>query len=192
MSTNILENIIANKYETIKTNFKIACGKKNIIFDEDLFNDTYLNCFNALNGKNITEKNAIQYFWAAYSNNNRKKCRVSKYKPILKTLDEKYDDINDEKYCEKKYQIFDILVNSVTSKFGSEISNLWLLHFIENKTYNDLIEMGYKNTNFHNLFRKINSYIKNVLPQKTPQLKNLLYEVYNLTYYSPQKGVIKY
>ena len=180
MGVNILENIITNSYETIKTNFKIACAKNNLIFDEDLFNDTYLNCFYTLNGKNITEKNAIQYFWTAYSNNSRKKHRVSKYRPKLKSIDEKYEDKDEDDYGEKRFQIFDIMIDSVTNKFGNEISNIWQLHFIENKTYNDLIKMGHEKINFHNLFRQINSYIKNILPKENPHFKKLLHEVYNI------------
>lgn len=178
MRVNVLEQIITNNYDTIKTNFKIACGKKNIIFDDDLFNDTYLNCFHALNEKDISEKNAIQYFWTAYSNNNRKKYRTSKYIPKLNVLDEKYDNICDIEYDENKYQIFDILIKSVTNKFGNENSNLWQLHFIENKTYNQLKEMGHKTINFHNLFRQINSYIKNILPKENRHFKKLIYEYY--------------
>ena len=34
------------------------------------------------------------------------------------------------------------------------------------KTYDELIEMGYDDINFHNLFRQINLYIKNKLPKE--------------------------
>jgi hypothetical protein len=37
--------------------------------------------------------------------------------------------------------------------------------------------MGYEGINFHNLFRKINSYIKNVLPKENPVFCKLLLEL---------------
>ena len=39
---------------------------------------------------------------------------------------------------------------------------------------NYVIEMGYNDINFHNLFRQINSYIKNKLPKENENYKSLL------------------
>ena len=173
MKLNILENTVSLYYDTIKTNFKIACGKNNIKFDDDLFNDTYLKCFYALDNKDISEENAIRYFWVAYSNNEKKKYRTSKYTPKINELDEKIVYDADIENNEDRYIIFDILVNSVTKKFGEEITNAWLLHFTDNKTYDELKNMGYKTLNFHNVFRRINAYIKKTLPKENSMFKEM-------------------
>ena len=45
---------------------------------------------------------------------------------------------------------------------------------IDGKTYEELIDMGYDNINFHNLFRQIRYYIKITLPNEEPEFKKLL------------------
>jgi hypothetical protein len=76
-----------------------------------------------------------------------------------------------------KDYLYDLIQIAVDSKFGTGVTNIWKLHFIDNKTYEQLELMGYEGINFHNLFRQINSYIKNVLPKENPVFCKLLLEL---------------
>ena len=104
----------------------------------------------------------------------RKNFRVSKYTPKLRELKQEDESIIDYEYDDSKYELYDIIINSVTNRFGENNTNIWKLHFVDNKSYNDLFEMGYNEINFHNLFRQINFYIKNILPKENERAKILL------------------
>ena len=132
----------------------------------------------------MTNISHISYFWTAYANNLRKSQRVSKFKPkscvitdIHSATTEYEEDFKD--------LLYDIIQIAVDSKFGTGVTNIWKLHFIDNKTYEELELMRYEGINFHNLFRQINFYIKNVLPKENEVFKKLLLQMslYKLFYY---------
>ncbi len=172
-----LERILNEKYYEIQRNFMSASSKINLKFDHDVFGDTYLKCCTALSGKVMTEESIISYFWAAFANNSRKKFRKSKYIPQMSDLNEN-SDVIDEVYNDTKYNIYDIINESVLNKYGDKTFIIWKLHFIDNKTYEELEEMGYTNINFHNLFRQITNYIKNRLPKENEIYKSLVKEAF--------------
>ena len=87
-------------------------------------------------------------------------------------------DVIDEVYNDTKYNIYDIINESVLNKYGDKTFIIWKLHFIDNKTYEELEEMGYTNINFHNLFRQITNYIKNRLPKENEIYKSLVKEAF--------------
>lgn len=172
-----LQNIISKKYNEIQRNFMCASAKINLKYDSDVFFDTYLKCCETLKDRKLTETNIIQYFWTAFANNSRKKYRKSKYKPDFIELSENQDTI-EETYSDNKYCICDIINESIMKKFGDYSFKIWTLHFIENKSYEELTKMGYNNVNFHNLFRQINNYVKNKLPKENETYKILLKEAF--------------
>jgi hypothetical protein len=222
MPSDILNKVIIKNYDGFKKEIITLGRKYNIQFDEDIFNDTYIKCYEILKNREITEEGVKYYFWVAFLNNSRKKYRRSKFNPSLCELNESFcsDDENEEneeeieivekivskeettlfdeenynilspnsnnnepniKSQEKKYndnffKLHDIVKSAIIEKFGSEVFNIWSLHFIEYKTYKELEMMGFNNVNFHNLFRKVNFYIKNTLPKNDKEFRKLLKE----------------
>ena len=219
MPSDTLNKVIIENYDGFKKEINTLGRKHNIKFDDDIFNDTYIKCYEILKNREITEEGVKYYFWVAFLNNTRKKYRHSKYKPILSDLNEniyKSDNEDDENedneneytietnentalFDEENYDIFNVknnnedntkcqekkyndnffklcefLKNAVIAKFGKEKYKIWSLHFINHKSYSDLINMGIENINFHNLFRQINSYLKNTLPKENKDFKKLL------------------
>ena len=169
-------SVLEADFDTIKRNFRLACMKHNLMFNEDIFIDTYIKCVIALQDKDMTNISHISYFWTAYANNLRKSQRVSKFKPkscvitdIHSATTEYEEDFKD--------LLYDIIQIAVDSKFGTGVTNIWKLHFIDNKTYEELELMGYEGINFHNLFRQINFYIKNILPKENEVFKKLLLQM---------------
>lgn len=172
-----LTTIITKDFLKIKNNFKCASSKNSIKFDDDIFIDTYLKCEESLKKHQLNdEANIIRYFWVSYFNNMKKSFRTSKYRQPLLELNENYD-IEDTIYDSKKYDLCDIINEEIIGKFGNDSHKLWILHFIEGKTYDELVNMGYNEINFHNLFRQINHYVKVSLPKQNPKIKKLIEEV---------------
>ena len=171
-----LNEILETRFHEIMFNFKKASKKNDIVFNEDVFMDTYIKCSEKLNNKDMSESQIIQYFWTAFVNNTKKSYR--KHQTVIR-LDEYEEviDIIDEPYDDRRVKVFDIITNYVEINFP-EHYKLWYLHFAENKSYDQLIEMGYNNINFHNIFRNINNHIKNNLPKQNEEYKTIINEIF--------------
>lgn len=142
--------------------------------DRDLFNDSFLSCYEAIKDRNFDEESTIKYFTTVLINNFKKgkKKNTVNYEDIYPVEE---DDICDpDKHRETECEIYDIINEKIKEKFGETKYLVWKLHFADNKSYDDLIEMGYDDINFHNLFRQINSYVKNKLPKENVELQELL------------------
>ena len=166
--------IIKDSYNELIVNFKYAAYNHGLKYDYDVFADTYDKCHNTLINKNIKKDDAIRYFWASFSNNLKRLNKKTKYTPTIVDLNENCNQIIDTEYNETKFQIADIIKSKIINKFGKKSFDIWYLHFIDGKTYEELIDMGYDNINFHNLFRQIRYYIKITLPNEEPEFKKLL------------------
>ena len=178
MEVSSLQTLVAEKFYEIQRNFKCASAKTNIKYDYDVFCDTFLKCCEALNGKILSEKNIIKYFWVAFANNLKRKYYKSKYVPYFTEMDENVK-VNEDEKSWKKYEVFDVIKHSVINKFGEDNFKLWYLHFIENKSYLELNKSGYTDVNFHNLFRRITNYVKYKLPIENKEYQTLLKEALN-------------
>lgn len=176
MGAVLLREIMEKRFHEIQNNFKCASKKYGYTFDYDIFIDTYIKCDEVLKNKNISEEQTIQYFWIAFSNNLKKdfnkRCKITEV-----NLEEATDIIN-EPYDDRRTYIYETIMKHIKTKFNNDEIKSWYLHFAENKTYENLIEMGYDNINFHNSFRNINSYIKNQIPKKDEKFKNIINEIF--------------
>lgn len=143
----------------------------------DVFNDAFLKCYDTIKDRDYDEITTIKYFGAALSNNFRKEQkRTSEFLDIYGVNE--VDICCEELHNESKYELCDIINESVKKKFGERKHRAWKLHFMDGYTYEDLIEMGYDDINFHNLFRQINSYVKDKLPKENEDYKKLLKKLY--------------
>ena len=219
MPLDVLNKIISENFDGFKKEIIALGNKHNIKFDDDIFNDTYIKCYETLKNRDITEDGVKYYFWVAFLNNTRKKYRHSKYKPLLSELNENIfsndDEVNeneeeemiethpnnentalfdeenynilyqtnnnenelkiqDKKYSDNFFKLHDIVKNAIINKFGEAKFNIWSLHFMKNKSYEELKTIGIDDVNFHNLFRQINFYIKNTLPKEDKKFKKLI------------------
>lgn len=176
MGVILLQEIMEKKFNLIKTNFIKASNKNNIAFNEDIFMDTYLKCCETLKGKDLTEEQIIQYYWTSYVNNTKKEYRKLKYKSNENDMEEAFS-IVDEPYDDRRFKVFDTIIAYVKENFPKDF-NMWYLHFAENKSYKDLINLGYNNINFHNIFRNINNHVKINLPKENKEYKKIIKEIF--------------
>ena len=141
--------------------------------NKDLFNESFIKCYDAIKDRDFDEETTVKYFTTVLSNNFKKRKRKDIQFTDIHGVNE--DDIYKiENHCEDRYDVSDIINESVKKQFGERKHLIWKLHFVENRTYDDLIKMGYTDVNFHNLFRQINSYIKTRLPKENEEYRLLL------------------
>lgn len=176
MGAILLRNIMEKHFYEIQANFKRASAKNGYVFDYDIFIETYEKCNTILANKEMTKEQILQYFWVAYLN-NIKKDQIKQSK-ITKVDIEEAEEIIDEPYDNRRLLVHDAIVKYVEANFTKDEFKAWYLHLTENKTYEELKEMGYTNINFHNTFRNITNHIKNKLPKENKQYKNIVKEIF--------------
>jgi hypothetical protein len=152
-------DVIAENFNKIKSDFEKKSYTQFEDFDEDLFMDTYLRCADALKGKEMTKNEYIKYYWAAYAN-RFKTDRADAMKFV------RLDDPNREQAI-SLYSHYNInvditceeIIKNVKLKFGDYYANAWLLHVSEDKTYKELESLGY-NFKFNDVFKKITKWVR--------------------------------
>ena len=87
-------------------------------------------------------------------------------------------EILDEQYDDRKTIVYETIIEFVKRNFKENEFKAWYLHFAENKSYEELVKMGYDNMNFHNVFRNINSHIKYKLPKENKKYKSIVKEMF--------------
>ena len=125
----------------------------------------------------MNETQIIQYFWVSFVNNTKKEYRKKQYK-VEKVEIEEAEYVLDEPYDDRRTCIYETIIDNVKNKFNKNEFESWFLHFTENKSYEELTQMGYININFHNVFRNINNYIKNKLAKENNEYKNIINEIF--------------
>jgi hypothetical protein len=189
MGVVTLQYIMEKDFHNIKTKFKRASLKNGIIFDEDIFIDTYLKCCDYLKDTNMDEKQIIQYYWVSFVNNTKKEAKKKIYKveetyiedSLQNDDDSEYInelEIIDETYDDRRYRVYDFIIDYVKNNFDEQSFKSWYLHFVNNIDYEKLKSMGYTNINFHNVFRNINNAIKNKLPKENKEYKTIIKEIF--------------
>lgn len=176
MGAILLREIMEEQFHEIMENFKRASMKNRITFDYDIFIETYIKCDEKIKNKDLTKEQIIQYFWVAFLNNTKNK---NKQMSKINMVDvENAAEILDEPYDERRTIVYETIINYVQSNFNEIEFKVWYLHYAENKTYDELTEMGYTNINFHNLFRRINSNLETKLPKQDKKYKTIIKEIF--------------
>lgn len=174
MGVAVLRDMMEKRYHEIKSLFKRASKTYGYNFNEDIFSEVYIKCFNALQTKNMSEIEITKYLWTAFINNTKKESKKTIYTiDIVEFLEN--DDVEDITYDETRYKAVDIIIENVKAKFNKAEFDAWYLHFMENKTYEELKILGY-DFNFHNVFRNINNFIKIKLPKMNKEFKTIIKE----------------
>lgn len=174
-----LQDVMGKRFREIKRNFQRASFRNGFKFDEDVFIDTYIKCCEHLKNTDMDEKQLIQYYWVSFVNNMKKEYRQKFYRiEEVEIKDEEEIEIIDENYDDRREKVYDYIISHVKENFDNDSFKMWYLHFAENKDYEDLKNMGYIDTNFHNLFRNINNSIKNKLPKINKDYNNIIQEIF--------------
>jgi hypothetical protein len=173
MGANEFLDMVGNNLTKIKNCFKKGLSKIDVNFDEDVFFDTMLKCYDKFNGLSMNDETAMHYFWVSFKNNSIKKDNeINRYNE----LSDDYNNIPDITYNEHIDIIYDVIYDEISNIYGAEICDLWFMHILCGKTYEELEKIS-NIDNLHYIFRKIREHIRTKLP-KTNQLFNEIIQDY--------------
>jgi len=123
---------INDNYQLLKNKYRRFCLEKQYDWDEDVFSDTILKCYDAIKRKGKLEDTSNQgienYFFRSFKQNIQREkqyCRVSK-----RDLNVKSDDINmvyENWYNEHK----DSAINKIRTDLYKDFAVLYVMHRAE-------------------------------------------------------------
>jgi len=158
-------------YEDIKKSFKLNIIKLKMEFDEDVFQDTLLQCANTYKDDVTDIKKIKAYFWVAFKQNTTNRLKRKKQMEDIDSM--KGFDIIDDEYQPEIDEFVEIVRDELYEEFGEKISNLWLRHAAQREHYIELEEESGID-NIHYQFKKIRKYIREELPKKNPRFRELM------------------
>ena len=127
-------NYINNNYILLKNKYRRFCLEKQYDWDEDVFSDTILNCYNAITKKgqlNDTSNQGIEnYFFRSFKQNIQREkqyCRVSK-----RDLNINSDNIN-AVYEDWFNKSNDSAINKIKSDLYKDFAVLYIMHRVEDE-----------------------------------------------------------
>ena len=162
MPSDILNKVIIENYDGFKKEIITLGRKYNIQFDEDVFNDTYIKCYEILKNREITEEGVKYYFWVAFLNNTRKKYRHSKFKPLLCELNENFcSNDNDFDSDEEENDNEIIVSNESTALFDEENYNI-----LNPNISNDDTNIKNQDKKYNDNYFKLCDIVKNAIIEK--------------------------
>lgn len=168
--------MVGSDLNRIRNFFRKGLEKYQVAFDEDIFSDTMLKCVEKLNEKCIDADMAMHYFWISFKNNTLKAKEKSTNR-VDDIDDACVTSIIDEPYDERKYILYDIIIDEVENEFGPELSNLWKQHILHDKSYEELQKIT-EIKNLHYCFRKIREFVRIKLPTLNKEFKEIKREIF--------------
>lgn len=171
-------DVVAEKFEDIKKNFKAGAKKKGYEWDEDLLSDAILSCYNSLKDKKLSVEEILKYLWVSYINKYKNKYRRDQR---LKYVDEWNDDewgiMDESEYQGDVDEIYNSINSGLEDKYGVRSAFIWNEHVCQGKTQNEIKKMGMKGVDNYMYFtRKIKRYINNHIIKEDRRLKELIRE----------------
>lgn len=125
---------INDNYEILKNKYKTMCIQNQLNWDEDVFSNTILSCYNAINKKGKLDDTSNQgienYFFRSFKQNvqrERQYCRVSK-----RDLNYNSDSIN-QAYENWYNGTKDTAINKIRSDLYKDFATLYIMHRVEDE-----------------------------------------------------------
>lgn len=164
MKTGTFMDWVASNYKEIKQLFKTRTYNINYEFDEDSFNDAFIKCVNKFESEEITYDTVLKYFWTSYINTvktniiKESKLQYEEFNEELHDcIDDTYNEFVDDDYSK---EVYNIIMNAITVKYGKEDMLIYSLHKYHDWTENDLIAAGYDCDNFNKKITSIHRFVK--------------------------------
>jgi hypothetical protein len=161
---NTFINIVAYKYDKIKSLFSSRLYNMDLYFDEDLFNDTIIKCHEKFGTSIIDYDTTIKYFWIAYLNTIKSDINKSNNISIesLDTelhdcIDDIYNEFIDEDYAK---DVYNIVMNAITAKYGKDDMIIYSLYKYHNWSEADLKSAGYDCKDLKEKIKTIHRFVK--------------------------------
>lgn len=143
-------NVINSQYHILYKKWRQYCNQIDIMFDEDIYNETILKCYDYIISNNIndsTEKGMVDYFFKAFINNIKRDKQYARNQnrdevtDIMAFLDSQIDD-NDELFYKKKKEYFNSFMKQYILNYAG--NNFDMVSFYCFRLYYLIPKMNYQ------------------------------------------------
>lgn len=163
-STTIFMNYIEENYELIKRKLKrVHNGYKEVLFDEDVFQDTILKVNESLKEKQFTKEVFEKYFCQSFKRNLLREKLYHFNSMTDKVYDFEDVDVYEEKFIESEID-FKLVVEVLKEEFGNELTEIYI-DWLNGYKVKELIEK-YKIKSCYYHINRMTEFIKNFLKVK--------------------------
>ena len=157
-------NYIEKNYYSIKRKLKtIHNGYKEVLFDEDVFQDTILKVNESLKDKQFTEEVYEKYFCQSFKRNLLREQLYHFNSMTDKVYDFEDVDIPEEKFIEFEID-FELVLKALKKEFGNEFTEIYI-DWLKGYKIKELIEK-YKVKSCYYHIDKMNEFVKKFLKVK--------------------------
>ena len=163
-STTTFMNYIGENYESIKRKLKrVHNGYKEVLFDEDVFQDTILKVNDSLKEKQFPREVHEKYFCQSFKRNLLRE----KLYHFNSMTDRVYDfenvDVSEEKFIESEID-FKLVVKVLKEEFGDELTEIYI-DWLKGYKIKELSEKYEVKSCYYHI-NKMTDFIKNFLKSK--------------------------
>ena len=151
-------NYIEKNYESLKRKLKrVHNGYKEILFDEDVFQDTILKVNESLKGKQCSGEVFEKYFCESFKRNLLREKMYHFNSMTDKVYDFEDVDMSEDKFIESEID-FKLVVEILTAEFGNELTEIYI-DWLKGYKVKELIEKyNVKSCYYH--IKKMTEFIK--------------------------------
>lgn len=154
-------NYIGENYYSIKRKLKtIHNGYKEILFDEDVFQDTILKVNESLKDKQFTKEVYEKYFCESFKRNLLREKLYHFNSMTDKVYDFEDVDVPEEKFIEFEID-FELIVKTLKKEFGEELTEIYV-DWIRGYKIKELIKKYEVKSCYYHI-NKMNEFIKKFL-----------------------------
>ena len=154
-------NYIEENYEVIKRKLKkVHNGYNDVLFDEDVFQDTILKVNESLKGKQCSKEVYEKYFCGSFKRNLLRDKLYHFNSMTDKVWDFEEVDVFENKFIESEID-FKLVIETLKEEFGEKLTAVYI-DWLKGYKIKELIEKyNVKSCYYH--IEKMNGFIKNFL-----------------------------
>lgn len=154
-------NYIEENYESLKRKLKrVHNGYKEVLFDEDVFQDTILKVDESLKGKQCSKEVYEKYFCQSFKRNLLREKLYHFNSMTDKVYDFENVDIFNDEFIESEID-FKLVVETLKKEYGEVLTDIYI-DWLKGYKVKELMEKyNVKSCYYH--INRMNEYIKNFL-----------------------------
>lgn len=154
-------NYIEENYEVIKRKLKkVHNGYNDVLFDEDVFQDTILKVDESLKGKQCSKEVYEKYFCGSFKRNLLREKLYHFNSMTDKVYDFEDVDVFENKFIESVID-FNLVIETLRKEYGDDLTEIYI-SWLKGYKIKELIEKyNVKSCYYH--INKMNDFIKNFL-----------------------------
>lgn len=161
-------DLISVHYDEIRSLFRSRTYNMGMSFNEDLFGDAFIKCYQKFGDEHIDYDTAIKYFWVTYMNTVKSTFIIgSKYEIV--SIDDIEDIAIDEAY-QHRLDMCNEVLDAIESEYGTHDMMLYNLYKYYEWSESDLESAGYDCKGLKNKVKDIHKFAKTYVKKNKKSL----------------------